>query len=125
MKLYNVAKSELAEFYKREPGKESTAREISKALYKALTTWGAQAEYAVEFVNDWLTAYNAVIVADDRRERSVFRGSCENARRYLADLLRGFGYEIDGVRDLALQRVLELTWRVFARREREKESNDD
>lgn len=124
MKLFNLTKEELTGFFSRQPGRESTDREMSKALYQALSTYGAQAEYAVEFINDWLTAYNAAIVADDRRERSVYRSATENALRYLADLLRGFGYGIDGVRDLALQRVLELTWSVFARREREKETND-
>lgn len=125
MKLYNIAKAELAEFYKREPGKESTDREMAKALYQALSTYGAQAEYVAEFVNDWLTAYHAAALAQDRRERSVYRSAMENTLRYCAHVLRGCGYEIDGVRELALHRALETTWGVFTRREREKETNDD
>lgn len=123
MKLYNVKKGEFAEFYASYANAQLVnlrEQKMSKALHKALSTYGVQAEYVTEFINDWLTAYHAAEVARDRRERSVFRSATENTRRYCADILRKCGNSIDDCDDLALHRVLELTWTVFVRREREK-----
>lgn len=113
MKTFEITKQELIDFYATIPGSDGTDREMSKALHSALKSYGAQAEYLTELANVWFTAYNAAESTKKRMEIMVFRGAHENAQRYMADILRGFGVRMDGVLELALFRVLERGFNRF------------
>ena len=113
MKSFEITKQQLAEYYATIPGSDGTDRELSRALHSALTSYGAQAEYITELINVWFTAYNAAERTKKRVELMVFRGSHENAQRYITDILRGFGVLMDGVVELSLFRVLELGFNQF------------
>lgn len=119
MKTLNVKKKDLAQFFSHS-GRDASERAVSGYLCKALSAYGAQAEYITDLANVWFTANTEEVSAKDRMEKMVYVGAKENALRYVAKLLADFGTPITEVEELALYRVMEQAWNCFVRRDREK-----
>lgn len=116
MKHFNIPKQDLIDYFARIPGKESTDRSMSRELHRALSSWGAQAEYLTELICVWFTAFEAGESTNELIEKQVFQNAHENAQRYMTDILRQCDVRMDGCMEIALFRVLETACESFNRR---------
>lgn len=124
--IYKTPKQELARFCAQEFWTKPEYKATAGKLFKALTKYGAQAEYIETLINVWFTAHAACIQADDTIAKSVFVGSEKFAAMKIADLLRRCDVEMTDVDELELEYFLDMAWSAFEnKRVKQGESNNE